>query len=72
VKDVAGHLLHRYGGAQVSLQMTEHYLPDPEELIRAEQGGAEQGRDLVTPLGTYALARVQSPPGASPMETLER
>jgi len=36
--------------------MTEHYLPDPEELIRTEQGGTEQGRDTVTPLGTYALA----------------
>ena len=72
VKDVAGHLLHRYGGAQVTLQMTEHYLPDPEELIRTEQGGAEQGRDLVTPLGTYALAGAQSLPGASPMETLSR
>jgi hypothetical protein len=56
VKDVAGHLLHRYGGAQVTLQMTEHYLPDPEELIRTEQGGTEQGRDTVTPLGTYAMA----------------
>ena len=72
VKDVAGHLLHRYGGAQVTLQMTEHYLPDPEELIRTEQGEAEQGRDLVTPLGTYALAGAQSLPGASPMETLSR
>ena len=64
VKDVAGHLLHRYGGAQVTLQMTEHYLPDPEELIRTEQGGAEQGRDTVTPLGTYALA------GAKPLAGL--
>lgn len=72
VKDVAGHLLHRYGGAQVTLQMTEHYLPDPEELIRTEQGEAEQGRDLVTPLGSYALAGAQSLPGASPMETLSR
>lgn len=61
VKDVAGHLLHRYGGAQVTLQMTEHYLPDPEELIRSEQGGAEQGRDAVTPLGTYALAGANTP-----------
>ncbi len=55
VKDVAGQLLHRHGGAQVTLQMTEHYLPTPEEVIRSEQGG-----DVVTPLGTYALA------GASP------
>ena len=65
VKDVAGHLLSRYGGSQVTLQMTEHYLPAPEEVIRPEQGGAEQGRDqgkdMVTPLGTYALAGVKSP-----------
>ncbi len=51
VKDVAGHLLHRHGGSQVTLQMTEHYLPTPDEVVRSEQGG-----DVVTPLGTYALA----------------
>jgi hypothetical protein len=61
VKDVAGHLLHRYGGAQVTLQITEHYLPEPEEVIRSEQGGGEQGRDAVTPLGTYALAGANIP-----------
>ena len=82
IKDVAGHLLHRYGGDQVTLQMTEHYLPEPEEVIRSEQRRAEQGRDLVTPLGTYALAGTQSLPrmslprtslpGASPMGTLNR
>ena len=66
VKDVAGHLLHRYGGAEVTLQMTEHYLPDPEELIRSEQGGAEQGSDTVTPLGTYALAGAQPLTGPVP------
>jgi hypothetical protein len=66
VKDVAGHLLHRYGGAQVTLQMTEHYLPDPEELSRTEQGGTEQGRDTVTPLGTYALAGSHPPAGLEP------
>jgi len=51
VKDVAGQLLSRHGGRQVTLQMTEHYLPTPEEVLRTEQGG-----DVVTPLGTYALA----------------
>ena len=66
VKDVAGHLLHRYGGAEVTLQMTEHYLPDPEELIRSERGGAEQGSDTVTPLGTYALAGAQPLTGPVP------
>jgi len=56
VKDVAGQLLARHGGSQVTLQMTEHYLPTPEEVIRAEQGG-----DVVTPLGTYAVAGASSP-----------
>ena len=51
VKDVAGQLLRRHGGSQVTLQMIEHYLPTPEEVIRSEQGS-----DVVTPLGTYALA----------------
>ncbi len=56
VKDVAGQLLSRYGGSQVTLQMTEHYLPAPEEVLRAEQGG-----DVITPLGTYALAGANTP-----------
>jgi len=56
VKDVAGQLLSRYGGSQVTLQMTEHYLPTPEEVIRSEQG-----RDAITPLGTYALAGANTP-----------
>jgi hypothetical protein len=51
VKDLAGHLLTRHGGDRVTLQLTEHYLPTPEEVMRAEQGG-----DVVTPLGTYAIA----------------
>jgi hypothetical protein len=56
VKDVAGQLLSRHGGSQVTLQMTEHYLPTPEDVIRAEQG-----EDVITPLGTYALARANTP-----------
>ena len=56
VKDVAGQLLSRHGGSQVTLQMTEHYLPTPEEVMRAEQGG-----DVLTPLGTYAVAGASSP-----------
>lgn len=58
VKDVAGQLLQRHGGNQVTLQMTEHYLPEPEEVIRSEQG-----RDVATPLGTYALAGQRLPAG---------
>jgi len=56
VKDVAGQLLSRFGGSQVTLQMTEHYLPAPDEVIRAEQG-----RDVITPLGTYALTGANTP-----------
>jgi len=51
VKDVAGHLLKRQGGSQVTLKMIEHYLPDPDEVIRSEQGA-----DVGTPLGRYALS----------------
>jgi hypothetical protein len=50
VKDVAGHLLERHGGDRVTLELVEHYLPAPEEVMRAEAGA-----DAVTPLGTYAL-----------------
>jgi len=50
VKDVAGHLLARHGGTRVTLHLVEHYLPTPEEVVRAEQGA-----DVVTPLGTYAV-----------------
>jgi hypothetical protein len=56
VKDVAGHLLHRHGGSQVTLRMIEHYLPAPEDVIRSEQGA-----DVTTPLGSYALAGATSP-----------
>ena len=65
VKDLAGHLLERHGGSQVTLQLTEHYLPTPDEVIRPEQGGAEQGGDVVTPLGTFAWAEPRFPTGAT-------
>ena len=54
--DVAGHLLERHGGTRVTLQLVEHYLPTPEEVMRAE-GGA----DAVTPLGTYARVQETRP-----------
>jgi hypothetical protein len=56
VKDVAGHLLARHGGTRVTLELIEHYLPTPEEVVRAEQGA-----DAVTPLGTYAIAGETAP-----------
>jgi hypothetical protein len=53
VKGVASNLLRQYGdqqaGSRVRLELVEHYLPDPEEVIRGERGS-----DIVTPLGTYA------------------
>ncbi len=49
VKGVAGHLLRSQGGNQVTLDMVEHYLPGPDEVIAGTSGA-----DLVTPLGTFA------------------
>jgi hypothetical protein len=49
VKGVAGNLLRQTGGTSVRLEMVEHYLPGPEEVV----AGAA-GTDIVTPLGTFA------------------
>ena len=56
VKDVARHLLAKHGGSRVELHLVEHYLPDPEEVVRSEQGS-----DAITPLGTYAPAGTVEP-----------
>ena len=57
VKGVAGQLLERHGGTRVELQLVEHYLPLPEEIVRAsEPGDAPSMADLIMPLGTYTLA----------------
>lgn len=56
VKDVAGQLLRRHGGVEVTLALTEHYLPTPEETLRSEQGA-----DVVVPLGTYGLSGGDAP-----------
>jgi len=61
VKGVAGQLLERYGGDRVELEMVEHYLPTPEDVIAAEQGRVDGMADVITPLGTYTLA-----PGGGP------
>ncbi|MCX7416942.1 MAG: hypothetical protein NTY25_10685 [Planctomycetia bacterium] len=50
VKGVAGQLLARHRGQQVALQLVEHYLPTPEEVIQSHNG-----EDIITPLGTYAF-----------------
>lgn len=54
VKGVAGQLLERHQGERVELQMVEHYLPAPDEVIRARAGDTAGMDDLVIPLGTYA------------------
>ena len=50
VKGIAGNLLRQTGGARIRLEMVEHYLPSPEEVVRGESGA-----DLVTPLGSYTF-----------------
>ena len=49
VKGVAGNVLRATGGTRVKLEMVEHYLPDPTEVVAGTTGA-----DLVTPLGTFA------------------
>ena len=49
VRGVARNLLRATGAATVRLELVEHYLPDPGEVVRGEAGA-----DAVTPLGTYA------------------
>jgi hypothetical protein len=59
VRAVAGELLSRHDGQTVSLQLVEHYLPSPADVIDAREGrpaAADTWQDLVTPLGTYARA----------------
>ena len=51
VKGVATNLLRREGGLQVTLEMVEHYLPDPAEVLASGTFA-----DVVTPLGSYAWA----------------
>jgi len=59
VEGVAGQLLARHAGARVTLELVEHYLPGPEELVAVEEGRGgvpATMADIVTPLGTFALA----------------
>ena len=72
VKGVAGQLLERHDGARVTLELVEHYLAAPEELIAVEEGRAGERSprggaqapdmaDIVTPLGSFALAEGPQP-----------
>jgi hypothetical protein len=49
VKATATNLLRATGGNRVKLELVEHYLPGPEEVV-----AGTSGEDLVTPLGTFA------------------
>jgi hypothetical protein len=51
VKGVATNLLRREGGTSVTLEVVEHYLPDPGEVL-----ASTTTTDTVTPLGSYAWA----------------
>lgn len=54
-KGVAGNLLRSQGGSQVRLEVIEHYLPGPDEVLAGTGGD-----DLVTPLGTFAISEGRS------------
>jgi len=49
VKATATNLLRTTGGERVSLELVEHYLPGPDEVV-----AGTAGEDLVTRLGTFA------------------
>jgi hypothetical protein len=61
VKGIAGQLLERHRGERVELEMVEHYLPAPDEVIRARSGDTTGMDDLVMPLGTYARVTGDGP-----------
>lgn len=61
VKGVAANLLRTEGGTRVRLDLVEHYLPGPEEVVAGTAGA-----DLVTPLGTYAVSEGLALPAGSP------
>jgi len=49
VKGVADNLLRAEGGSRVTLELVEHFLPGPEDVL------ADRNEpDLVTPLGSFA------------------
>ena len=56
IMGVAGNLLAAHDGVQVRLEMVEHFLPGPDDVI---QNRSEP--DVVTPLGTYARLKGRAP-----------
>ena len=53
---VAANLLRETGGDRVALELVEHFLPSPEDVIA---GTVEP--DLVTPLGSYSRPGAPTP-----------
>jgi len=56
IKGVAGNLLAAHDGVRVRLEMVEHFLPGPDDVV---QNRTEP--DVVTPLGTYARLKGRAP-----------
>jgi hypothetical protein len=56
IKGVAGNLLAAHDGVQVRLEMVEHFLPGPDDVV---QNRTEP--EVVTPLGTYARLKGRAP-----------
>jgi hypothetical protein len=56
VKGVAGNVLRQTGGTRVRLELVEHYLPGPDEVVAGTSGA-----DVVTPLGTFAWPEEAAP-----------
>ncbi len=49
VQGVADHLLRSEGGSRVRLELVEHFLPGPQDVLEDNREP-----DLVTPLGSFA------------------
>jgi hypothetical protein len=56
VKATATNLLRANGGKRVTLELVEHYLPGPDEVVAGTTGD-----DIVTPLGTFARREALAP-----------
>ncbi|MFM9059593.1 MAG: hypothetical protein ACKOSQ_10805 [Planctomycetaceae bacterium] len=64
VRGVARHLLDVTGGTSVRLEIVEHFLPGPDDVVRGEIRP-----DTVTPLGTFTRASGAADHGAVATDT---
>ncbi len=73
VEAVAAELLTRHQGVTVTLDMVEHYLPTPGDVVdRREKSSppvSDTWVDRVTPLGTYALTTTETMSAPRPVAT---